>query len=432
MRILPAVVIAAFCLGPASVVFALDYNVTLNQESEYTTNTGLTSEDEVSEWIHSPGVGLEATHEGPNLNLDIDYNVNRRIHQEDLFDNDTESAGTANIVWDALPERLAFTANHTRTQTAIRTITGGATPDNRQENSETSAGPTLRFNPRGQDQILLSYLYGSRTASITDTDAITHDTSLSYVLATSPTNSVAFALMQNQVQYENPFIPDIEYQIAQVTLDRALSNLEYTFTGGYNKAERTLGREDVDSFIFDLQADWQARPGTEVGLTLQHDIQDQSSAFDAGAFVDDLDFSADSDLAEIFTNDRLSLTVRQRLNESTSLTFGADYVEEDYEDVDRDTTRQAFRVGLSRTMTRQVRASLALSLENQDFEDEGEEADTLRGDLRFDYDVGRNLTTALTIRYEERDSDATGITSNYEAWAALITLSYSLFSGATR
>ncbi len=432
MRILPAVVTAALCLGPASAIFALEYDVSLTQESEYTTNTGLTSGDEVSEWIHSPGVGLQATHEGPNLNLDVDYNVNRRIHQEDLFDNDTESAGTANIAWDALPERLAFTASHTRTQTAIRTITGGATPDNRQENSETSAGPTLRFNPRGQDQILLSYLYGSRTASITDTDAITHDTSLSYVLATSPTNSVALAVMQNQVQYENPFIPDIEYQIAQITLDRTLSNLEYSFTGGYQNAERTLGREDVDGLLINLQADWQARPGTEVGLTLQHDIQDQSSAFDTGAFVDDLDFSADSDLAEIFTNNRLSLSVRQRLSESTAMTFGADYVEEDYEDVGRDTTRQALRIGLSRTLTRQVRASFGLSFENEDFEDEGEEADTLRGDLRFDYDVGRNLTTALTIRYEERDSDGTAITSNYDAWSALITLSYSLFSGATR
>ena len=432
MRILPALVTTALCLGPASAVFALEYEVTLNQESEYTNNTGLTSEDEVSEWIHSPGIGLQATHEGPALNLNVDYNINRRIHQEDLFDNDTESAGTANIVWEALPERLAFNASHTRTQTAIRTITGGATPDNLQESSDTSAGPTLRFNPRGQDQILLTYLYGSRNSDETDTDAITHDTSLSYVLATSPSNSVALTVMQNQVQYENPFIPDIEYQIAQITLDRALSNLEYTFTGGYNNAERTLGREDVDGLLIDLQADWQARPGTEVGLTLQHDIQDQSSAFDTGGFVEDLDFSADSDLAEIFTNSRLSLTVSQRLNESTSITFGADYVEEDYEDVGRDTTRQAFRIGLNRTLTRQVRGSFALSFENEDFEDEGDEADTLRGDLRFDYDVGRNLTTALTIRYEERDSDSTGTTSNYDAWSALITLSYSLFSGATR
>lgn len=431
MRILPAVVTAALCFGPVSAAFALDFGLTLNQESEYTTNSGLTDEDEVSEWIHSPGIGLQATHEGPNLNLDVDYNVNRRLYQQDLFDDETESAGTANLVWNALPERLDFTVNHTRTQTAIRSI-GGPTPDNRQETADTSAGPTLRFNPRGQDLILLRYLYGDRSADTTETDAITHDTSLSYVLVTSPTNSIALELMQNQVQYDNPFVPDIEYQIVQVVLDRELSNLEYTLSGGFNRAERSQGRDDVDGFIFDLQANWQARPGTDVGLTLTRDIQDRSTALDAGTFVDDLDFSADSDLGEVFTNNQLSVTIDQRINESTSLTLGADFIDEDYEDVGRDTTRQSFRAALNRNLTRQLQGSIGFSVENQDFDDEGEETDTVRGDLRFDYQIGRNLTSALTIRYEERDSDAAIATSNYDAWSAIITLSYTLLGGGTR
>ncbi|XOV83037.1 MAG: outer membrane beta-barrel protein [bacterium] len=430
MRLFPAIAAAAICVTGTSAL-ALDFAVTLNQESEYTTNSGLTEEDEVSEWIHSPGVGLEASHEGPNLNLDVDYSVNRRLFQQDLFDDETESAGRANLVWNALPERLDFTVNHTRTQTAIRSI-GGPTPDNRQETTETSAGPTLRFNPRGQDQILLSYLYGDRSADITDTDATTHDTSLSYVLATSPTNSVAFTLMQNQVQYDNPFVPDIEYQIAQVTLVRELSNLDYSLSGGFNRAERSQNRDDVDGVIFELQADWQARASTAVSLTIQRDIQDQSTALGAGTFVDDLDFSADSDLAEVFTNHQFSVSVEQRLNESTSFTVGADYLEEDYEDIGRDTTRQALRAALNRNLTPQLRGSIGFSLENQDFDDEGEEADTLRGDLRLDYDVGRNLTTAFTVRYEERDSDAAIATGNYEAWSAIITLSYTLLGGASR
>lgn len=431
MRIFPAVAAAAFCLSHASPILALDVGITLNQESEYTTNSGLTDEDEVAEWIHSPGIGLQANHEGPNLDLEVNYNVNRRLYQQDLFDDETESAGTANLLWNALPERLDFTVNHTRTQTAIRSI-GGPTPDNRQETTETSAGPTLRFNPRGQDQILLSYLYGDRSADVTDTDAITHDASLSYVLATSQNNSLALALMQNQVQYDNPGVPDIEYNIVQLTLDRALNNLEYTLSGGFNRAKRTQNRDDVDGFIFDLEAQWEARPGTDVGITLQRALDDQSASLGAGSFVDDLDFSADSDLTELFTSNRLSVSIGQRINASTSMTVGADYVEEDYEDIGRDTTRTAFRVGLDRTLTRQLRGTFGLSFENQDFEDEGDEADTLRGDLRFDYDLGRNLSTAFTVRYEDRDSDSATTTGTYQAWSAIISLSYVLLDGGSR
>lgn len=431
MRIFPALAAAAFCLGHTSSLLALDIGITLNQESEYTTNSGLTDEDEVSEWIHSPGIGLQANHEGPNLDLEVNYDINRRLYQQDLFEDDTEYAGTANLVWNALPERLDFTVRSTSTQTAIRSI-GGPTPDNRQVTTETSAGPTLRFNPRGQDQILLSYLYGDRSADVTDTDAITHDASLSYVLATSQNNSLALALMQNQVQYENPDLPDIEYNIVQLTLDRALNNLEYTLSGGFNRAKRTQNRDDVDAFIFDLEAQWEARPGTDIGITLGHALDDQSASLSTGGFVDDLDFSADSDLTELFTTNRLSVSVLQRINESTSMTLGADYVEEDYEDVGRDTTRKAFRVALDRTLTRQLRGSFGLSFENQDFEDEGEETDTLRSDLRFDYNLGRSLSTAFTVRYEDRDSDSAVTTGTYQAWSAIITLSYVLLDGGTR
>ena len=75
---------------------ALDVGLSLTQESEYTTNSGRTQRDEVEEWIHSPGAALIANHAGPNLNMDVNYRINRRIYEEDLYDDENEAAGSAN------------------------------------------------------------------------------------------------------------------------------------------------------------------------------------------------------------------------------------------------------------------------------------------------------------------------------------------------
>ena len=64
--------IAAGCLILSSTTYALEFGVILSEESEYTTNSGQTDNDEVEEWIHSPGIELSVEHEGPAYDLNLD------------------------------------------------------------------------------------------------------------------------------------------------------------------------------------------------------------------------------------------------------------------------------------------------------------------------------------------------------------------------
>ena len=150
-----------------SYTHAFDIGLAISEESEYTTNSGRTPTNEVQEWIHSPGANLLAEHEGPGLTLGVDYTFVRNFYQQDLFDDENDTAGTADLLWHVLPERLDFNINHTRTQSAIRAI-GAVTPDNLQETSNTTAGPLLRFNPRGEDELQFQYEWGDLGLEVDD------------------------------------------------------------------------------------------------------------------------------------------------------------------------------------------------------------------------------------------------------------------------
>lgn len=144
---------------------ALDIGVTVDVESEFTTNTALTETNELEEWIHKPGINFSASHEAPNLTLEADYSFEHRFYQEDLFEDESATTGRADILWNAIPERLDFTVRNTRTETPIEAI-DAATPSNRQETSNTEAGPTLRFHTRGDDEFQLEYLFGARSSDL--------------------------------------------------------------------------------------------------------------------------------------------------------------------------------------------------------------------------------------------------------------------------
>jgi len=419
----PALILAATAMLFSSSVYAIDIGLTLSEESEYTTNSGLTERDEVEEWIHSPGANLQVSHDGPALVLNVDYNYRRRIYQQDLFDDDNEAAGSANLVWSVLPERLDFTVNHTRTQSAIQSI-NAITPNNRQETINTTAGPLVRFNPRGQDEIQFEYLWGDRSSEDTDTDATTHNFSARYQLAMSPTNSLTLEAINNQVQYENRFIPDLDTLVGQLTWARNLSNVTYSLTGGYNRTERTNSRDDVDGFIFDVQVNWQARSTTTLTLTAARDIRDQSENLSSGTFADELDFSVNSNLGEVFTNERAGLAINQRLGGRTTLDLSVSYDEEDYEDIGRDTQTLAIRLGLNRRLTQQLSLTLGLSADTQEFDDQNDEIDTLRGDLFVDWALGRRTNVGIGVRYEERSSDSNLNGREYDEWVGMIRISY--------
>ena len=417
--------IAAGCLLFSGNTYALEFGVILSEESEYTTNSGQTDVDEVEEWIHSPGLELSAEHAGPAYDLNVDYRFAREIYQQDLYDDQNEATGVADLRWRVLPERLDFIANHTRTQSAIRAI-AAATPDNRQETYSSSAGPILRFNPRGSDQLEFQYQWFDRGAEESDVDSITHESSARYIIASSQTNSIVIEATNRQVQYDNGLIPDLEYDIARVGWLRTGADVTFSVYGGFNNVERTNDRDDVDGFAGQAELEWQANSRTTLPLTGARELRDRSENLASGRVTEDLDYLVSSDLGEVFTNTRGSLRIAYAFDRTTSISAAISYDDEDYEDVGRDSEIITTSLSFSRALNTLTDLAFSVSNASQEFLDERDDSDRLTFDLNVTRSFGRRLDLVVGFGYEERDSDGEGLTSNYEEWIATISLRYLL------
>ena len=418
-----AVSVALVCASTCAQ--ALEYGVVVSTESEYTSNTARTEYNEIEEWIHSPGVEVTAEHEGADYELEIDYSFHREIFEEDLYDDQNIAVGNASLNWRVLPERLDFVVDHARTQTAVRAISA-VTPDNRQESTTTSAGPVLHFRGFGNDEIELQYQWIDRGAEDSDVDSTTHDTSARYIYAPSAANSITFEAAHRRVQYDNGFIPDIEYNLATIGWTRTSADVTLELVAGYNRTERSNNRDDVNGGIGSAEVNWQITSATNLVFEAARELRDRSETLSSGAFADDLDFSVSSDLGELFTNDRASFAVEHAFNSTTALTATLSYDEEDYEDSLRDRESLSTIVSFSRALNPRTTFRLALRQENQDFTDQDEEVDLYAARADLDRTFGPRLTVGLSFEYEERDSNAIGPTANYDEWAAFLRLDYQL------
>ncbi len=402
---------------------AIDVGLSLYLDSNYTSNTALTETDETDEFIFTPGVRLLANHDGPNLAMAVDYDLSRQIYTEDLYSDEYVATGQANLVWNALPERLDFVVDHTRTQSTISSINSGA-PDNRQETSNTSAGPILRFNPRGQDELEFEYRFGDRQTDRTQTDAELHNAAVRYNLAWSPTNILTFELQQNEVDYDADIVPDIDYSIGMLTLSRESPDVSFSLMGGFNKAERTLGREDVDGAIGSLSIDWVATPATTVSIELDRDIRDQPPQLLTGFAIDELDFQTNSGVAEVFVDSAADFRITRRLANSTAVTAGVFYDLTDYEDVPLDVETTGAVLALDRQLSRTTTLSASLVFTNQEYEDQNDEADRVTAFVSVLWQNSRRINTEFGFRYRTMDSDSDLNRRNYDEWGVFARFTY--------
>ncbi len=418
-------VAASLLLTAAPAVQALEWGIVLQEESEYTTNTTRSSDDEIEQWVHQPGVQVEVVHEGPAYELDVDYALVREIYQQDVFDDENVATGAADLVWRVLPDRLDFVANHTRTQSTIRAIEV-FTPDNREETVNTTAGPILKFAPRGKDTVELQYEWGDRYSEDTENDAITHELSARYGLSLSPIDVFTLEGIKREVQYENPIIPDLEYTIGQLHWDRTARTIIYDIQAGYTKAERGDNLDDVDGFTFDANIEWQASPVDLLTFIAAREIREQPIALTSGDFGDDLLFPVDSDLGEVFVNERASLEWQKQVDGRTSFRISAFYDEEDYEDAARDSERIGFLLNVERQLRPNVLLTLGLSTDERDYDDEREETETTRGDFAVTWSTTPRFDITFGARYEDQKSATTGTGREYDEWVGFLRFSYAV------
>lgn len=419
-RKLPGVLSLATLLT-SSFTWGVDIVATVRHTSEHTTNTARTANNDIEEWIHRPGIDLGITHEGANLELNADYNFERRFYEKDLFDDENVTTGAAVLLWHALPQRLDFVVRNTRTESTQR-ARDVQTQNNRQEVTYTEAGSTLRLQPRSGDELQFEYLFTDVRAEETNTDSQRHTGTARYILRMSAARGITFESSFTDIDFDNPFAPDIESWRHSVTYRQTGANLQLSLTGGYNRFDRDLDRDTVDGGMFNVDLGWQ-RGASRLSLSGGQQLRDNSSrltgATGFGEFIRE-----DTDLNEAFTETLGRLTWSQSFGR-TNLGLSVFASKEDYEDVARDSERVGVSLTLSRQLNRRTTMEARFAATNRKFDDQMQAFDEYNGSLRLTRELGRALNVSLGVVYEERNGDGDAGT-DFREWIYSIGIAYTV------
>ena len=425
-RYLTALSIAAIFLTVHN--HALDIELDARAGVQFSTNSGRSSEDAIAEWIYTPGFLVRAEHDAPNMELQADYRFTRRIYQQDAFDDENVTTGTGRLHMGVIPGRLDFTFTNSRTESAIRSL-NSASPDNRQQTTNSQAGPTLKFSARGKDEVQLQYLYGNRNSARTNNGAESHTGILRYVILPNSLNTYSLELIRQEVQFENVVSPDLRSNLAQIKWERENNVLNWSMVGGYKETERSLGREDVDAVVGELQFDWRLAQDTVLNLRASRDIRDQSQLLSFGSTEFNQQVLTDSDLNELFESTDIYMGITQRLG-NTDFTFGVVSSEQDYEDafIQRDTDSIGVLVTANRRLNRHTQLSTRVQFTEQDFTDENVQVDRLSGSVLITREFSKRLSASFGMFYDKSDSNSRLLENIvFDEWQGILRFDYTLY-----
>jgi hypothetical protein len=422
-RGLRTALIASFgAIMQPQIAVALEARVSIGHTAEYTTNTARTEDDEVSEWVHRPSIDIGLRQEGAQLELDADYQYERRIYQKDLFEDEFSLTGRGTLLWHALPERLDFTIRNTRTDSTQRSFTP-FTEANRQTVSMTDLGPTLRFRPRSNSELQFEYMYSDVAVTRTDSDSQRHSGTMRYLINLSSVRNVTFSGSQSRVEFDNPFAPKLDVSVGSVTYNQVGSSTELSATGGYNLTRRSQGQSDVKGPQFDATALWNATADAFIEVRASHQITDLSSNLNLGSTVSREGVQEDSDLNAVFKETLASVTLGRPIGNS-QISLTVDALRENYEDVPRDNDRLLARLGFARNLNPLTTFTASIETGRRKYDDEDLDVDHVRGSVHFTRQITQRLSGTIGADYDEWDSDGDG--RSYQEWTGRASLNYTL------
>jgi hypothetical protein len=418
--LLPAYGVAMYlCILP---VQALDFVGSVNNTSAYTSNTLKTEANEVGEWTHHPGLDLAATRDSTSWLINADYHYFRRLYQKDFWKDESITTGQGSARWRAVPHRLDFFINNSRTESSIQALQT-QTQDNRQIVSNTKAGATVILQPTGKENALqLEYVYVETTASDTQSDSERHNGTLSYTLGSSTNSSMQLQTTHSKISYSG-FFPDATFTIATLNYAKVVRDLELDVKLGHNWFDRS-DRGKTDDSSYDVAVLWHVSSLSTVNFSAFYGIVDQSRNLPGnGGTVNE-----NTGINAAFNESRGSLSLTQKWGRTT-LTFGGDWTKQEYApDVPLDNDRIGFKFALFRNLTRTVDATVDIEVVSRDFIDQGDDQDEIEVNFRFKHKLGQTLSLSWGGDYIKRESNTN---TSFEEWQASLELRYT-FIGARK
>ena len=401
---------------------ALDLTAQMGYEGEYTTNTARSENNEVDEWIHRPLINAGLTHQTNSLQASANYSARREIHSEDVFDDRTFITGGASITWQALPQRLSFNAFNTRTETSINSAAPD-NQDNRQVSDTTGAGVSLNVPSFGAQYLQLDATFSRLDRDETGSDSDRQSSNLAYVLPFNNVQSMRVNLGYSDIDFDNEFAPDFISKNGNLQYVSTGSKLDIDVAAGFTRLERSLGRDDVDGGTGNASIVWRATGTTSLSASFRRSINDNSLDTNRGLPSFGEQFTEDSALNEVFTQNNTELTFNTRLGHN-EISLSGYLRDKDYEDIPRDELRKYVSFKVSRNLRPDIQGRVSVSGLKVDFDESSSDYEELRAMISFDWKQIRNLTITTSAGYTDRTAD--GSTPEYDEVRASIRFLYLL------
>lgn len=380
---------------------ALDYTLRFNAGAEYTNNANARPDEFAEDDVESSiGTIFGVTHEGPNLDLDMNYAASYQDYKNNTLETDNEISGSTELVWKIIDESLNWNFNHYITETLSNNLVAD-TRDNRETRQRFTTGPEYIARLTSVDDLILEAQFAvvkqdnaenEISTSQNNIDSERRAASATWQHALSRVSSFDIRYDIAETEFDNDS-PDFDYQRISAGYNVRLSSGSYALRAGANRSERS-GREEIDGFYASAE--------------YRRDFGEHSLSIDAAHQLTDSSIGVDSVFEENTRNNFDEVAIVQRsdlyvrysylnLCSGCRLDLGYGYDEEDFKE----------------------ESLLTSSVDNKEH----------RADARLTYRVNSTLTTAVfttygitdfdTINREDTDTNF-GIEANWQATDKLI------------
>lgn len=407
-------------LAVAPVASALEFTAATELGARFNSNARRSSTNEDHDVVYTPSIIAGVEHVGNGISVLANYELARRMYQEDYFDDETRLTGYANVNWQPLPERFDVRLTQQRAETTRQSF-GRGTQDDRQIISSSEVAPRLSFQPRGNDDLLLEYQYTDTRSDEEDIDNERQSATASYRYAISGATGLTLTAIRGETKYEFEGVPQIDFTTYQATIDYDRGRNRLVMTGGESTYERE-GQPDAKGPIWDVTYTNLFSSVSSFSIGASRAITDRSQEL---LDVDSRQYEEfafeNSDLTDIFESDEIFAEISHSFG-ATSASLRLEQAESDYERVPRDEQRQTVRVAATRLIRREIEAQATLSFDRVEYDQLPTDYDQFNAEFSVLWDVNRRFETEGGVFLLKRNGR--GAASGFDDYGFFLSARY--------
>jgi hypothetical protein len=421
----------AILLG-ASSVNALDGYVELGAATEHSSNVLRTQDDEQSDTLNSLIARTTVSHNGPTLNADIGYSLENQRYQDDSFDDENLTEGSANINWRVLDDRISLLADHSVTNATINSSAPN-TPDNRTRRSILAAGPRFTLHPSPVDAVALTARkIDVNIDDVSESDSERDEASLLWSRRLPQLRTFHVSTSYADVSFDEQPLQDYKLTTAMLGFSSTSAIGTFNAEAGVNKVERDR-LEDIDGDSFNIN--WASRADRSPitwSAGYASNTTDSSIGTGGAQTLPAAGSATDSNLGvvDIIKTQDLTLRIAASLDANIELALAGSLQKRDYDEALLDDHTKTARLSLQHRITPRADVEIYTDHVRQDFDDTDEDLEDLEFGIGGNYSITQPLNLNWQVYRLKRDHSIDTLSFTDNVYRLEITYRFGFGSAA--